>query len=308
MVPVSIGHADGVFVHDLDGSEQHLSHRRRLGRTPACAAASLAGMRIAVLDRGVRAGRGVFIDRRRRSVRSTDALTTVQTHVDARRDRTAPRPPTPSRPRAAGAGRADRRRHRLDRGGHSPPTRRPSHRHARRRDHTDLGDDVAFTGTVGNAELHDRHQVDGALACLVELTDPPPQPPDVEASGRAAGSTSTARASTSAQRTAIRAVRRRHRPELPSGQSLAFGDYRCRADQVGLYCVNYAHQTAVRFSAAGMRRSAACARPRRRPTSAGQVQLLTRHRALRNASWPQTAAARPRRTSTPPPGAGNRTG
>ena len=40
-------------------------------------------------------------------------------------------------------------------------------------------------------------------------------------------------------------------PELPYGQSLAFGDYRCRSDQAGLVCVNYAHQSAARFSDAG---------------------------------------------------------
>jgi hypothetical protein len=40
--------------------------------------------------------------------------------------------------------------------------------------------------------------------------------------------------------------------ELPYGQSLAFGDYRCRADPAGLFCVNYAHQSAARFSDAGI--------------------------------------------------------
>jgi hypothetical protein len=33
---------------------------------------------------------------------------------------------------------------------------------------------------------------------------------------------------------------------------LAFGDYRCRADAAGLFCVDYAHQTAVKLSAAGV--------------------------------------------------------
>lgn len=40
--------------------------------------------------------------------------------------------------------------------------------------------------------------------------------------------------------------------ELPSGETLAFGDYRCRADAAGLFCVDYAHQTAVKMSAAGV--------------------------------------------------------
>src|SRR6185369_6645569 len=41
-------------------------------------------------------------------------------------------------------------------------------------------------------------------------------------------------------------------PELPYGQSLAFGDYRCRSDQAGLVCVDYAYQSAARFSDAGV--------------------------------------------------------
>lgn len=41
-------------------------------------------------------------------------------------------------------------------------------------------------------------------------------------------------------------------PELPSGKSLAFGDFRCRTDQIGVFCVNYAHRSAVRFAAAGI--------------------------------------------------------
>ena len=40
--------------------------------------------------------------------------------------------------------------------------------------------------------------------------------------------------------------------ELPSGQSLAFGDYRCRADPAGLFCVDYAHQTAVKLASGGV--------------------------------------------------------
>ena len=41
-------------------------------------------------------------------------------------------------------------------------------------------------------------------------------------------------------------------PQLPYGQALAFGDYRCRTDEAGLFCVNYAHQSAARFSDAGV--------------------------------------------------------
>ncbi len=64
--------------------------------------------------------------------------------------------------------------------------------------------------------------------------------------------------------------------ELANGDSLSFDDYRCRADQAGLFCVNYAHQSAVRFSAAGIEpfgclRSVPAARRRRR-----RIQLLRR--------------------------------
>lgn len=35
--------------------------------------------------------------------------------------------------------------------------------------------------------------------------------------------------------------------ELPYGERLAFGDYQCRSDPTGLYCVNYSHKSAVRL-------------------------------------------------------------
>lgn len=41
-------------------------------------------------------------------------------------------------------------------------------------------------------------------------------------------------------------------PELSYGSALKFGDFRCRADQTGLFCMNYARQTAVRLSADGV--------------------------------------------------------
>jgi hypothetical protein len=39
---------------------------------------------------------------------------------------------------------------------------------------------------------------------------------------------------------------------LPYGEALLFGDYRCRADESGTYCVNYAHQSAVKFAKSGV--------------------------------------------------------
>jgi hypothetical protein len=118
---------------------------------------------------------------------------------------------------------------------------------------TPLGDGVAFitAGTEANC-VTDAHR-NGALACLVKLTDPPPRPAGMETAwkdnwvdfsgttvdvGSPHGDPGPFAYGTGA--------------ELRPGQSLAFGDYRCRADAAGLYCVDYAHQTAVKLSAGGV--------------------------------------------------------
>jgi hypothetical protein len=118
---------------------------------------------------------------------------------------------------------------------------------------TALGDGVAFTtaGTEANCVTDERQG--GALACLVKLADPPPRPPGVETAwkdnwvdfpgttvdlGSPHGDPGPFIAGTGAV--------------LPPGQALAFGDYRCRPDASGLFCVDYAHQTAVKLSAAGV--------------------------------------------------------
>ena len=119
---------------------------------------------------------------------------------------------------------------------------------------TQLGDDVAFTTPSGKSNcMTDSKYSGGALACLVDLTNPPPRPADAYGEwkggwvdfdgtsvhvGSAHGDPGRFAAGTG--------------PELPYGQSLAFGDYRCRSDQAGLFCVNYAHQSAARFSDAGV--------------------------------------------------------
>ena len=118
---------------------------------------------------------------------------------------------------------------------------------------TALGDGVAFTtaGTEANC-VTNRFQ-DDALACLVKLTNPPPRPSGIESAwknnwvdftgagvdvGSPHGDPGPFGDGTGA--------------ELPTGQTLAFGDYRCRADTVGLFCVDYAHQSAVKMSAGGI--------------------------------------------------------
>ncbi|MBU3752160.1 MAG: hypothetical protein FGM52_17240 [Mycobacterium sp.] len=94
---------------------------------------------------------------------------------------------------------------------------------------------------------------DGGLACLVDLTDPPPRPPDVygvwkggwvdfDDTGVRVGSAHGDPGRFSAGQG----------PPLPVGGSLSFGDFRCRADTAALICVNYARQTAVRYSDDGI--------------------------------------------------------
>lgn len=132
-----------------------------------------------------------------------------------------------------------------------------------------LGDDVAFTTPSGTTCMTDAKHGTPGLACLVDLTDPPPQPPDVygvwkggwvdfDGAGVQVGSAhgDPGRFSNG------------QGPELPSDRSLSFGDYRCRTDETALFCVNYAHQSAVRFSAGGID-TYACARQLTPPAGIG---------------------------------------
>lgn len=94
---------------------------------------------------------------------------------------------------------------------------------------------------------------DGMLACLVDLTDPPPRPPDVftvwkgnwvdfDGSSVEIGS----------QRGDPGPFVEGDGAALPDGSSVAFGDFRCRADTDAVLCVNYAERSAVRLSADGV--------------------------------------------------------
>ena len=119
---------------------------------------------------------------------------------------------------------------------------------------TQLGSDIALTATGGKVScMTDSKHTGGALACLVQLTNPPPRPDtaygewkggwiDFDGTNLQVGS---ARADPGP-------FINGNGPELTNGDSLSFGDYRCRADQSGLFCVNYAHQSAVRFATAGI--------------------------------------------------------
>lgn len=118
---------------------------------------------------------------------------------------------------------------------------------------TDLIDEVAFTVPAASHRatncMTDSGSADGALACVVDLVNPPPQPEDVYGQWKGGWidyGGNTLRVG-SAHGDPGRFVHGEG-TELPNGSTLAFGDYRCRADRAGLFCVNYAHRSAVRFS------------------------------------------------------------
>ena len=132
----------------------------------------------------------------------------------------------------------------------------PGRYHAATRDGatTPLGDDIAFSTQAGKVSCTtDTQHTGGALACLVDLASPAPRPDtaygewkggwvDFDGPNLQVGSS----------RADPGPFIYGNGPELANGDSLSFGDYRCRADQAGIFCVNYAHQSAVRFSTAGI--------------------------------------------------------
>jgi len=136
----------------------------------------------------------------------------------------------------------------------------PTRYHAVTRDGvtTPLGNDLAFTVAAGPPGrpvvcMTDSKHTGGALTCLVELASPPPRPET------AYGEWKGGWVDFDGMKLQIGAARGDPGPfvdgngsQLANGDSLSYDDYRCRADQVGLFCVNYAHQSAVRFSSAGI--------------------------------------------------------
>lgn len=119
---------------------------------------------------------------------------------------------------------------------------------------TQLGGDVAFATPSGKTQcITDAKYNGGALTCLVDLAAPPPRPTDAEGVWKGGwidydGMTLQVGSLHGDPGPFVKG----DGPELPYGNALAFGDYRCRADPVGLFCVNYAHQSAVRFSDTGI--------------------------------------------------------
>jgi hypothetical protein len=119
---------------------------------------------------------------------------------------------------------------------------------------TPLGNDIAFTVAGGKVVcMTDSKHTGNALACLVDLASPPPRPETAygEWKGGWVDFDGTNLQIGSARGDPGPFVHG-NGPELANGDSLSYDDYRCRADQAGLFCVNYAHQSAVRFAAAGV--------------------------------------------------------
>ncbi len=122
---------------------------------------------------------------------------------------------------------------------------------------TQLKDAVAFTTPSGRTTcMTGMTSVDkGQLACLAQLSDGPAKPADAGPDGEwisgwvnYPGDTLTVGGihGDPGQFSYGKG------PQLPWGQRLKFGDYQCRDDQTGLFCVNYAHQSGARISDAGV--------------------------------------------------------
>jgi hypothetical protein len=137
---------------------------------------------------------------------------------------------------------------------------------------TQLGEDVAFTTPSGKTNcMTDSKDGGGALACLVDLVDPPPRPDDAYGEWKGGwvdfDGVSVAVGSVHGDPGRFTAG---SGPELPYGQALGFGDYQCRADPVGLFCADPAHNTAVRYNDAGIE-PFGCLQPVTAPPQIGEM-------------------------------------
>lgn len=132
----------------------------------------------------------------------------------------------------------------------------PGHYHDAIRDGatTPLGNDIAFTAAAGKASCTtDSKHTGSALLCLVSLTNPPAAPATSYGDWQGGWVTfDGVNLQVGASRADPGPFINGDGAELANGDSLSFGDYRCRADQTGLYCVNYAHQSAARLGPAGI--------------------------------------------------------
>jgi len=135
---------------------------------------------------------------------------------------------------------------------------------------TQLGDDIAFSSQAGKVTCTtDAKHTPGTLSCLVDLASPPPRP------DTAYGEFKGGWVDFDGVNLQVGAARgdpgpfvNGNGPQLADGDTLSFGDYRCRADAAGAFCVNYAHQSAARFSSAGIE-PFGCLRPGPPPDGVG---------------------------------------
>jgi hypothetical protein len=183
--------------------------------------------------------------------RTSPSLTVPPSTTRAAPPTTSPTSTTPARPPGEGAPIADVIAW-VEAGAPADPG--SYHSATRGGETTELGEDVAFVTPSGKANcMTDSKYSVGALACLVDLKNPPPPPEDAYGEWKGGwidyDGTSVQVGSAHGDPGRFTAG---SGPELPYGKSLAFGDFRCRSDQAGLYCVNYAHQSAARFSDAGV--------------------------------------------------------
>ena len=118
---------------------------------------------------------------------------------------------------------------------------------------TQLGEDIAFVTPSGSTECMTEEKFDGALACLVDLSHPPAEPSDsyghwiggwVDFDGTTLDIGSS-RADPGRFAAGTGAV-------LPYGSTLRFGDYQCRSDAAGVFCVNFAHRSGAKFADSGV--------------------------------------------------------
>jgi hypothetical protein len=138
---------------------------------------------------------------------------------------------------------------------------------------TSIGEDTAFTTPSGIRCMTDVKRSAGDVACLVDLVNPPPQPPDVYGAWKGGwvdydgSSVRIGSAHGDPGRFAVG-----QGAPLPQGGSLAFGDFRCRTDATTLVCVNYARKSGVRYSDDGL---AAFGCTRQSPPPAGVGEQYT---------------------------------
>lgn len=119
---------------------------------------------------------------------------------------------------------------------------------------TQLGNDIAFSVPAAKvACTTDSAHTGGALTCLVDLAGPPPRPDTAYGEWKGGWVTfDGANLQVGAARADPGPFVNGNGAELVGGDTLSYDDYRCRADPAGLFCVNYAHQSAAGFSGAGI--------------------------------------------------------